>query len=235
MIVDYNIYNKFMNYLPELKSGNRYYMQLLFRRKYIEEEYKSQYPAEEKITSTLSKKETLGYDLQQWSVPDFSYYAIKGGKHILLPNEAITAYIYPNQVNLKKLYKNGLIGQLKAELEYDKLTHPMKYVDSEAKKSTDSNSDKIVRFDFDKIKLDEVITQITPFINLDATSAIITKGGVHILVKCKKVNKEYQKNWYNNLYKLNITDEKAKGIPLSPVPGTLQNNHIVNFITHDQY
>lgn len=230
LINNIETYNKFISYLNELNEGENpyYYVQYLFRRKYIEHDIKEFFPGEEKVGSFLVRLHNIKHELNKYNGLNDVFYTYKNSKFLILPNEHVTAYLNINPIDKNKLYKTTSKQILNDVLDGNYF-NPNKYLDSNIPSS--SLKRILSRFDFDNIELNDVIEQIEPYINLNAVSAICTKGGVHILIKNNSVDPQYAKKWHNNISALPIVDKQAKGIKMSPIPGTIQAGKLVDFIT----
>jgi hypothetical protein len=82
--------------------------------------------------------------------------------------------------------------------------------------------------DFDSVTLEDTIPQLEKAINLDCLHILKTRGGFHVLVEFAKMDKKYEKSWYNKISKIEGAD--ITNADLQPVCGTFQGMFIPHFI-----
>ena len=210
------------DFLPELKTGQTFYVSLFARKKYApNSNLKSDKSQLKRFTSS---KDLLFAKIKQLEC-SYGAYSTEDGQPI--PQEALALYINPNPRDLEKAAKNSL------KLLADLITKPYsgynihQEVMSEIQKSS---SDKVYfDFDFDFVEPNEVLTQIEPFINLDAITIVKTKGGFHLLVKHGRVHKDFKKSWYKAISGVSGCD--IRGDNLLPVIGCTQGDFCPHFVS----
>lgn len=82
-------------------------------------------------------------------------------------------------------------------------------------------------FDFDNVEIEDVEDIVYSSLNKECVKFLKTRGGFHLLIELKKINKEYEKTWYNNLSKIDGVD--IKGDNLIPIVGCYQGGFVPHF------
>ncbi len=208
---------EFINWLPELQKNELFYVTLLARNKYSKE-IKGDRASLKRFTSD---KEMLLKKIKQLESEEGSYFQ----GDIKVPQEALALYIHPNPRDIEKATKNSLIKFAQLITQKYNGYNPHQIVLSEIQKS--SGKKKYIDFDFDKVDLDSTLEKIERFINLDALTILVTRGGFHILVELQKIEKKYEKYWYREIQ--NIEGCDVKGDNMIPVVGTIQGGFIPYF------
>jgi hypothetical protein len=223
VVKDSDILREFINWLPELKEDERYYLALFGRKKYdilgIIENDKQQ------LKRVLSKKEDLYSKIKQLECP-LGAYTSRG---IGVPEGALALYISINPRSLLKAAKNSIIELVqRITKDYDGY-NPQQLVMSETQKACGTKH--FVDLDFDTEDIEEIVEKSKLCLNPDALHFLRTRGGIHILVEVSKIDKVYEKTWYKSLS--NIADCDIKGDNLIPVPGCVQGDFIPHFIERE--
>lgn len=218
LILDTDKLNEFIDWLPELKPNEQYYLTLFFRKKYYPI-IKSDKGQLKRVTST---KDFIIRKIQQMECK-YGSYEISGTS---LPNEGLALYITPNPRDLELATKNSLITfAQKITKKYDGY-NPQSEVMSEIQKSC---SRKIfMDFDFDNIEFENIRGRIESAVNINACSVIKTKGGFHLLIRMEKIEPKYNKSWYRDI--MNIDGVDVRGDNLLPVVGCRQGDFVPYFI-----
>lgn len=214
---------EFIEWLPELKKDETYYVTLFARKKYAINQMllKSDKSQLKRFTST---KDWLYQKIKQLEVKIGAYQS----NGIDIPEEALALYISINPRSLLKATKNSLIKFAKLITEDYNGYNPHSEVLSKIQSSCGTKH--YFDFDFDNISVENLANCIDySKINKDSLIFLETRGGVHLLVKIDNINKVYKKTWYKHLSSLPNCD--IKGDNLVPVPGCTQGNFIPSLIT----
>jgi len=229
IIKDMAILEDFLNFLPDLESHEQFYVCLFSRSKYCNNipgitHIKSDKQQLKRFTAT---KKTLISKIKQLECPIGSYMQ----KDIVIPQESLALYINPNPRDFKRAAKNSLVrfANLITEQYTSNQYNPHQEVMSEIQKA----KNRMIYFDMDvdDMTLEDlnlIQGNLFTIINADALHFLQTRGGFHILVELAKIEKQYEKTWYNNILKAVKVD--IKGDNMIPVPGCTQGNFTPRFI-----
>ena len=84
-----------------------------------------------------------------------------------------------------------------------------------------------IYLDFDVDFKDFDFNQLKDIINLSCMDIVETRGGYHLLVKLKEIEKQYKKTFYQKITALGVDQT---GDQLLPVPGCVQGGFVPRFI-----
>lgn len=224
IIKDIQKLEEFVDWLPELKENEKFYIALFFRKKYapIIRVDKCQ------LKRVLATKERIISKIRQMECVSGSYTLLdkRTGKDIPLPNEGLSIYISPNPRDLAEATRESLIEFARLITRPDSKFNPHSEVLSMVQKSC---SRKIfLDFDFDGVDFFELRDKINECINEDAYEVIQTRGGFHLLVHTDKVSNEFKKHFYQKLTKIEGCD--VRGDLLLPIVGCRQGDFIPRFL-----
>ncbi len=218
IIQDEQVLRDFIEWLPELKPNETYYVSLLARNKY--DELLSADKAQ--LKRFTSDKTYLLDKIKQLECAQGNY-KLKGKT---VDQKALALYINPNPRDMELAAKNALVKF--AELVTKPYTgyNPHQEVLSILQQSCTRKV--YFDLDFDGVDLGETLDKAKSMINADCLKVLKTRGGFHLLVELARIRKEYEKTWYHQLTNLEGCD--IKGDNLIPVPGCVQGGFMPRFV-----
>jgi hypothetical protein len=208
---------EFIDWLPELKAGETYYICLFGRSKYAPEGVKLT-ADKQQLKRFTSNKEFMFEKIKQLECEVGCYKQ----KHNPLPQDVLALYITPNPRSYIKAAKESLKKFAELVTEDYNGYNPHQEVMSKIQTSYSRKVYIDFDFDIDKSKMNEMKEQIFSAVNKECISSVETRGGFHLLIELSKIDKEHTKTWYNNIVKIDGCD--VRGDNLLPVPGCCQGN-----------
>lgn len=210
---------EFINWLPDLKINEGYYVSLFARSKYLtDNKLKSDKQMLKRFTSS---KEFLFEKIKQLECEIGSYKQ----KHEAIPQEALALYISVNPRNYEIAARESAIDLVRLATNTYTGYNPHQIVLSNIQKSCGTK--KYMDIDFDHVDIDDIKKTIEVFINPDALTYLKTRGGFHLLIELDKIKNDYKKSWYNNITTIKGAD--IHGDTLIPVVGCYQGMFIPHF------
>jgi len=217
IIQDIDLFNEFIEFLPEELENEKFYVSLLARKKYnsIISQDKAQ------LKRFITNKKDLIKKLKQLEI-EVGGYNIKG---VEIPQDSLAVYINPNPKNTVKA-SFDLIKSLAENLKNNQPINPVQ----EALTAVHKSASRKVYFDinFDHVDLVKTKEKIEEFINPDCVSYLKTRGGFHVLIKLDKIESTFTKSWYKNITTLQGAD--VSGDVMVPIPGCTQGGFIPYFL-----
>lgn len=220
IIKDEQKFREFIEWLPELKNGEAYYVTLFARKKYCKDDTIKLDKAQ--LKRFTSDKSYLYSKVKQLECK-FGAYTTNG---LPIPQDALALYISINPRSYEKAAKNALIKFAKLVTEPYNGYNPQAEVLSEIQTATGTKY--YIDFDFDGINSEELYNLIDETkINKSCLRFLQTRGGVHLLVKLDEVDPKFKKSYYMHLSSLPNCD--MKGDNIVPVPGCTQGEFVPYF------
>lgn len=226
---------KFIEWLPELKSHETFYLCLFARSKYCKgiSHIKSDKAQLKRFTSD---KDRLFNKIKQLECPVGSYTAKKvGGGLIAAPQESLALYITVTPRNLKLATQNTLHKLIDLSTQPYNGYNPHAEIMSEIQKA--KSKTRVTSFDFD-LEDDSVFKtifmEVVKIVNAEALDVVKTRGGYHFIITPTKVKKEFVTTWHLAMEKILFkysSDKDNFGDIMLPVPGTYQGGFSPYFIS----
>lgn len=212
---------EFIDWLPELKDNERYYLCLFARNKYCKEltHIKSD---KAQLKRFVTDKERMFQKIKQLEIAKGWYQQ----KHMEVPEEALALYITPNPRNMFKATVNTMVKL--AESIRDQNTEMNSHQEALSEIQKAKSRTCWIDFDIDAAgeELDSIVEKIKNQINPEATVWLKTRGGMHLLVNPDKVEQRYKNYFYQNLK----AHADQTGDNMIPVPGCTQGMFVPHFI-----
>lgn len=217
IIRDDVLLKNFIDWLPALQKDETYYVCLFARSKY--DTNKTGLRADKtQLKRFTSDKVRLLDKIRQLECAIGSYKL----KDKPVPQETLALYINPNPRSLERAAKNALIRLAELITVPYNGYNPHQEVMSEIQKAC---SRKIFfDLDFDNVPLEEVLAEAKTYVNASCLNVLKTRGGFHLLIELAKLDKKYEKTWYNHITSIAGCD--VRGDNLMPVPGCTQGGFV---------
>lgn len=229
IITDPDKLKEFIEWLPELKEDETFYLCLFARSKYCKgiAHVRSDKAQLKRFTSNKSR---MYNKILQLECPVGAHTMKEVGKDNFLdvPQEALALYITINPRSFKIATVKSLKKLLDLSLQPYNGFHPYQEVMSEVQKAKNYSSPFVTfDFDIDKQKFPLVTTEVSMAVNPRALSVVETRGGFHFIVRTEFLTDEEQNKgrWYNEMRKILAkysSDHDNAGDIMLPVPGTYQ-------------
>ncbi len=216
IIADESILENFIESLPDLESGEKYYMALFARKKYDPTSINSSDRVQ--LGRVIVKKEHIIRKLKNWEIP-LGAYKLKGKE---VNQISLAAYINPNPRSQKKaarIMMHKLTDLISGtNLDYDLVREAYSSLQVSKSRGVYVDFDLDVEKPFDLSKLKEI---------MDGGYRVLeTRGGYHILIEPTKVTNT--KTWYKQIQDNFPVDKQ--GDQMIPIPGTYQGGFTPKFI-----
>ncbi len=223
IITDEQILKNFINWLPELKPDEKYYLCLFARNKYCKSltHIKSD---KAQLKRFVSDKERMFEKIKQLEVELGAYKQ----KHLEVPQEALGLYITPNPRNMYHASINTMVKLAQSIRDQNVLMNPHQEALSEIQKA--KSKSYFVDFDVDskEISVEELKIACYRICGDAKITFLETRGGYHVLVHTETIPVHLKNTWYQNLCKELVVDQV--GDLMIPVPGIYQGGFTPKFI-----
>lgn len=210
---------KFIDWLPELKYDETYYVCLFARSKYCNNQIKTD---KQQLKRFTSKKDYLYNKIRQLQI-EYGAYKYRDKD---VPQEALALYINPNPRSFEKAARKSLKEFVYKVTEPYNGYNPHQLVMSNIQRC--SSKKRFMDFDFDFVKYDFLVNSLKNVINDDAYKILKTRGGFHVLVEIDKINFKFKKSWYNSIRDIKGCDISGDNLIL--VVGCTQGDFIPHFV-----
>jgi len=216
IIKDQQELDKFIEWLPDLKEYEKFYVALFARKKY-DKALQSTSSDKMQLKRLLVTKENMVHKIKQLEI-EYGLYKLK---NTIATQQSLAIYITPNPRCMIKAHNDMLLRTAKAittgNYFYNLHAEAMSCIQRAKSKSY------VVDFDIDTKDVD--LGDINYILPYTAYNILETKGGYHILVKPEEAPKN---NWYKEIVNKFKCDQI--GDQMIPVPGCTQGNFIPKFI-----
>ncbi|MBX2872226.1 MAG: hypothetical protein KTR30_09000 [Saprospiraceae bacterium] len=216
IIKDAQLLRDFIDWLPDLQEGEKFYCCLFARKKYLPSMKSSD---KSQLRRFLSDKKRLFNKIEQLEAK-MGAYQIKGEP---APQEALVLYINPNPRVLGKASFDSIIQLTELLKRNNKNFNPHQEVMSTIQKSVGQK----VYLDFDIDEKDFDLNRLDGVLNRSCLRIVQTRGGYHVLVKLAAIEPQFKKTFYQDMMALGVDQT---GDQLLPVPGCTQGGFMPRFI-----
>jgi len=228
IITDKKIFDDFVNWLPDLKDNECYYLCLFARSKYAKnEDGSNKFPHIKTDKNQLkrfvaSDKRYIYHKIKQLEC-EFGSYKTKDGDDV--PQESLALYITPNPRN----QRTAMFSLMKRLVDIQISDGKNYNIHAEALYAIQRSKSRTVYVDFDIDSVAPDYGYIFDQVDEDACTFLKTRGGVHLLVDPKRVSERFRNTWYKNIKSMKETDSSSGNDTMIPVPGTFQGGHTPHF------
>lgn len=228
IIRDEKLFREFIDWLPDIEEGERYYVCLFARTKYCKDivHVKSD---KQQLKRFLTKKKDMFEKVWQLEVP-FGAYTQKG---VAMPQVALALYVTPNPRDMWKATHNGLVKMATCIRDNNVLTNPVQEMMSEVHKARSGTH--WIDFDIDETEpmmLEITINKIRQLVNDSAIMWLKSRGGMHCMVNPNKVEEQYKRTFWKAIASLPNMDQT--GDNMIPVVGCTQGDFTPHFVKPDE-
>lgn len=231
VITDEQMLKEFIQWLPELKETEKYYLCLFARSKYTKDADGNNGIAHIKsdkaqLKRFVSDKKRMFEKIKQLEVEEGSYFQ----RTTPIPQESLALYITVNPRDMWKATFNSMIKLAQCIRDQNLLLNPHQEVMSEIQRT--KGTTYYIDFDVDVKEADTFskIKNLTDQLFDGPVSILETRGGYHVLVQPDKAKLEQKSNWYKVL-SIGLGADQV-GDCMIPVPGTYQGGFTPHFVTY---
>lgn len=220
------IYNEdklkeFVDWLPDLLPNEQYYISLLARKKYNTETGLTN--DKNQLKRVTATKDRIIQKIKQMECEIGSYTY----KDIPISQDNLCIYITPNPRDLNKsglmLLKEIATKVSNNDTNYNPHSLAMSCIQTTCSRRIYFDLDIDFKVPFNEV-IDEFYDKVTSVINRNCLTFIRTNGGLHCLIELSKVDVEYEKNWYKNIFNLKCDkfDVTMNSDNIVPIIGCVQ-------------
>lgn len=219
-------FNQFLEWLPELEDGQKFYFSLFARKKYGKTEGLKADKGQLK-RFTASKEQALN-KIKKLEV-ELGSYEVDGVK---VNEESLVLYVTANPRDMHKAGLKTAKELVSMMVDGGTIYNPLSVALNQIqvtgiKKYFDIDLDIKEGQELSNLNLYDLIVD-SNFINAEAIkdNIIKTRGGYHILVELDKISEPYKKSWFNNFsqFKDSRFTIMMNGDNMTPVPGCIQSD-----------
>ncbi len=215
IINDEKALSDFIDWLPELQENEKYYCSLFARKKYCDDQIRSNDKTQ--LKRFTSNKERLIEKIKHLEI-EVGAYKLKEGE---APQESLALYITPNPRNMKK----ATFLMMKKCLQLIENDNSNYNIHAEALSCIQKSQSRGVVVDFDIDTKDVNFNLLKEILDKDSYDILETRGGYHLLVDPRKAPKT---NWYKKITEMYPVDQT--GDNMIPIPGTYQGGFTPTFL-----
>lgn len=219
LIKDRAVLEAFVDWLPDLKVNEKYFLAMFARKKYMDFIKSSD---KTQLKRLVTNKEDIITKIEQMCCPVGSFRTKEG---VTIPNDALVLYIMPNPRSMVKA-SFMLIKEMLKAIEHDnQFINP--HAEALSCMQRSKSKSHFVHFDIDDGSSEQVYDKVHPIIG-DSFHIVTTRGGCHLLVKPKEVTTEG--NWHGKIVSaLADFDLDQTGDLMVPIPGCTQGGFTPHF------
>lgn len=248
MIIDYEMYNKFLDILPELERDEVYFISLSARNKYLTKEERLEYSlgrTEMFSREIAQSKEELTHIIKNVLPAKLSYKTTNNGK--LMPEKALVVYININPSSMIKAYQyfqkkmNKEVYEIffaqvhEKESNYQGVLRAKRFLMNEVQKATSRRY--FIDIDYD-LQNDKYVNLFSgKLLQAGVKFSIIeTQGGYHFLIIKDSLKNIGNFRLHELVKKHDIIAKELNGEvifnnnQMVPIPGCLQAGKLVRII-----
>lgn len=225
IVCDTEQLNNFVNFLPKLEDNETYYCALLARDKYIRELGIGSFGSDKHQCARW-----LSHDVSRLPLKLSQLECHKGAyslRGVEVPQESLASYITVNpRCQLKAAKK--LLHRMADIMTEKNPTNINVYQESLTAVHQSISRKVFVDLDFDGVDPGDTVKEVVKHVNKNAVSVVLTRGGLHVLIKLDDIEPQYVKSWYKNMLKIPGVD--IVGDSMLPIPGTYQGGWIPKMV-----
>ena len=227
IVKDETVLKSFIDWLPELRQTEKYYLCLFARNKYCKEltHIKSD---KAQLKRFVTDKERMFQKIKQLEI-EVGWYK---QKHMDVPEEALALYITPNPRDMFKATVNTMVKLAQSIRDQNISMNPHQEAMSEIQKAKSRTC--CIDFDIDTKGVSQDYPDYlkeTVYNKVGKTTEVKfleTRGGYHVLVNPETVPLEFKRTFYVSMMGIPYCDQA--GDNMIPVPGCTQGGFIPHFI-----